>query len=80
MEELRNDHAAFDSHIIKEHKIYGTLTNRENAPTPNGITKVIPKSRKKQVYQTILNSDVAIFDINFGGTEDVDAIVKFLKE
>ena len=42
--------------------------------------KTLPKTRKKAIYSTILNSDVAIFDINFGGIGDVDAVVKFLKE
>lgn len=50
MEELRNDNSAFDSEVIKEHKIYGTLSESENAPVPKGVFKLIPKQRKKQVY------------------------------
>jgi hypothetical protein len=41
--------------------------------------KLLP-NRKKLIYQTISTSDVAIFDINCGSTDDVDAIVKYLKE
>lgn len=57
-----------------------TVTDRENAKPPSGITKIIPKNKKKAVYSSILTSDIVIFDINFGSTEDVDNIVKFLKE
>jgi len=80
VEELRNDNLAFDSKVIQEHKIYGTLTESENAPAPSGLTKVIPKNRKKQVYETILSSDVAIFDLNFGSPEEIDQVVKMMKE
>jgi len=47
---------------------------------PQGVTKVLDKAKKKSIYSTILSSDVIIFDINFGSTDDVDQIVKFLKE
>ena len=42
MEEIRNDHKAFDNKNIKEHKIYGTLSTRENAPVPQGVHKSYP--------------------------------------
>lgn len=71
---------AVDNDIFQAHRIVATLTANENAKPPQGITKVIPKNKKKTIYQSILTSDVVIFDINFGSTEDVDSIVKFLKE
>ena len=80
IEEIRNDHQAFDSDTIAANRIVATLSDRENAKAPAGITKVIPKNKKKAIYSSILTSDVVIFDINFGSTDDVDSIVKFLKE
>lgn len=80
VEELRNDHIAYDSDSISEHKFYGTPSSSENAPMPQGIHKIIPKTRKKQVYEHILSSDVVIFDLNFGSTDDVDQIAKLIRE
>ena len=58
MEEIRNDNQTFEqivggqnvSNPIRENRIYGTLTARENAPQPNGVSKIIPKNRKKTIY------------------------------
>ncbi len=57
---------------MNPHKIIGTLSARENASAPHGVTKVIEKAKKKAIYSAMLSSDVLIFDINFGSTDDVD--------
>ena len=55
IEELRNDHLAFGSSTIQSHKIYGTPSSIEkDAPIPNGVTKVLARDRKQQIYKTIL--------------------------
>ena len=62
------------------HKFYGTLSESENAPTPSGVFKVIPKNKKKSIYSHILSSDVVIFDLNLGSADDIESIVKLIKE
>ena len=80
VEEIRNDNLAVDSDTFQAHKIVATLSENENAKIPQGITKVVSKNKKKAIYQSILSSDVVVFDVNFGSSDDVDSIVKFLKE
>jgi len=64
-----------------EHKIFGTVSELEVAPVPNGVYKTCGKSKKNMIMENLVGADFAIFNLNLpGASDEIDAAVKYFKE
>lgn len=81
MEQLRNDHLSFGNPEVLENRIFGTISETEDAPVPNGIWKSCSKAKKNVIMENLVSSDFAIFNLSLPGAQDeIDAAVKYFKE
>ena len=77
IEELRNDHIAQEE--VSVHTFTGTTTDLENAPVPSGVSRIVNKEKTRAFRNTILDSDVVIYDLNTADYEEVDHVIKTFK-
>lgn len=61
------------------HSFIGTTTDLENAPVPSGVSKIITKEKTRAFRNTILDSDVVIYDLMTADYDEVDHVIKTFK-
>ena len=74
LEEFRNDDTEEDNPNL----IFATLDPTDSTARPNGIKKVLNRSKPQAFKKYILGCDLIIYDLHTADLEEVEAVVKLL--